>query len=96
MNNNEEEYHFGCWRIRADMLASIRRYVEQGIRPCDFLTAIICDEPLSVIATLGDTDNLKNLMAFVSYFYNEVPTRAWHSRENMEAWIASKSQARNN
>ena len=94
--SNEETYTFRCWRIRADMLAEIKAYLDYGIRPCDFLAAIICDEPLSKIALLGDDDNLKNLMAFCSYFYSEVPTLAWHSRENMEAWIVSKSQAGNN
>jgi hypothetical protein len=85
-------YDFGAFYIPERMMGSIQRYVELGIPPGDFLTAIICNDLREAVGR-ADDENMANIPAFVSYFYNEVPSQCWGSRENMDAWMASRQEA---
>jgi hypothetical protein len=67
------------------MIESIQRYVEKGIRPGDFLTAVICNDLFEAIGR-ADEDNLRNLPAIVGYFYNKTPPPCWGSPQKMNAW----------
>ena len=81
-------YKFNQFYIPERMMSGIRRYVEHGVRPGDFLSAVIQNN-LSQAVGRADTENLKNIPAFVAYFYNECPGTCWGSPEKMEAWIDS-------
>ncbi len=85
-------YQFRGFYIPDRMMDSIRRYVDSGVPPGDFLAAIICND-LSEAVGRADDENLGNIPAFVSYFYNEAPSRCWHSRGNMLAWMAKFREA---
>lgn len=80
-------YKFREFEIRPDMVKAIRLYVDKGFEPGDFLTAVICNN-LSEAIGRADSDNMRNLPAFVAYFYNECPAPCWGSRAKMDAWIA--------
>ncbi len=80
------EYHFQGFRIPRRMMDGIRRYVDQGIPPGDFLQAVICNDLVAAVSR-ADDENIRNLPAFVGYFYNEVPGPCWGSPQKMEAWI---------
>ena len=79
-------YTFREFYIPERMMGGIRRYIEHGIHPGDFLTAVICNN-LSDAAGRADEENLRNLPAYAAYFYNEADMRCWKSEENMKAWI---------
>ena len=68
------------------MVGAVRRYIEKRIHPGDFLTAVICND-LSKAVAHADADNAKQLVAWVRFFYNEIPAKAWGSKEKMEDWL---------
>lgn len=63
----------------------IKRYVEQGIIPGNFLQAVICNN-LSESFALADETNQGRMFSIVKFFYNEVPLQCWKSKEKMELW----------
>lgn len=84
-------YEFQGFYIPERMMPGIKRYVEQGIRPGDFLVAIIQNN-LKVAVGMADDENLRNIPAYVSYFHNECPMACWGSPEKMKQWMEKKSQ----
>jgi hypothetical protein len=84
------EYKFREYTISSEMVASIRRYVDDKIPPGSFLSNVICDESLRRCIETADDENMANLPAFVAYFVNEVPGSCWGSRKKMEAWLNEK------
>lgn len=84
----EMAYTFRKWYVPERMMGAIRRYIEQGIPPGDFLTAVI-DNNLCEAMGRADDENLENLLAFLAYFYNEAPGQCWGSPEKRLAWIKS-------
>ena len=86
-------YTFRHWTIRPDMMAAIQRYVVDRLPPGDFLTAVICNDLKEAVGR-ADDDNLANLVAFVSYFYNEAPSSCWGSKAKMDAWLDPEWQGR--
>jgi len=84
-------YEFQQFYIRDDMMKSIDLYIDHGCEPGSFLTAIICND-LKHSVMCADHENLNNIPAYVSYFYNEVPGPAWGSIENMKSWMESKRE----
>jgi hypothetical protein len=85
-------YTFRDFYIPFYMKGAIDRYVRLGIPPGDFLTAVISNDLAEAVGRADDI-NLRNLPAYVAYFYNEVDGRAWGSREKMERWIAERATA---
>ena len=79
-------YSFRHYYIRDNMMEAIRRYIDHGIPPGDFLTAVI-ENNLSEAVGRADDQNCANLPAFVAYFYNEAPGPCWGSPEKRRAWI---------
>lgn len=66
-------------------------YVEHGIEPGSFMSAVICND-LSEACARADDINRYRLFDIVSWFYNEAPGGCWGSREKMAAWIVARSQ----
>ena len=84
-----DPYRFRDFYIRPDMLEGIQIYIEHGLDPGSFLTAVICND-LNEAVGRADDENLHNLPAFVAYFYNECPAPCWGSRGKMVAWIKGR------
>jgi len=82
----EMAYTFREWYVPDRMMEGIRRYIEQGIPPGDFLTAVI-DNNLSEAMGRADDENLRNLPAILAYFYNEAPGSCWGSPEKRREWV---------
>jgi len=76
-----KEYH-----IPERMMGGIQRYINNHIRPGNFLCSIICNNLKNSIA-YADEENMKNIPAFVDYFYNNAPHNCWGSEKKMEAWL---------
>tara|TARA_R100001530_G_C4210905_1_gene127396 strand:- start:27 stop:269 length:243 start_codon:yes stop_codon:yes gene_type:complete len=68
------------------MKDAVRRYIEKGIKPGHFLSAVIQND-LKESVGRADEENAKRLAEWVRFFYNEVPAHAWGSMENMREWI---------
>lgn len=79
--NTFREFH-----IPDRMMGGITRWIENGIQPGDFLWAVITNDLKDAVGR-ADDENLRNLPAYVSYFYNEAPAACWGSPEKAAAWI---------
>ena len=80
------DYEFRGFRIPDYMCDGLLNYVERGIPPGDFLTAVICNDLFEAIGRADET-NTNNLPAYIGWFYNEAPSRCWGSKKLFEEWI---------
>lgn len=85
-NVTDNDYRFRRWHIPARMMPDIQRYIHERIKPGRFLTAVICNN-LSDAIGQADDENLLNLPAYASFFYNEAPAPCWGSKKKMEEWL---------
>lgn len=74
--------------ISIDLLGALERYLNNGIMPGGFLTAVLEN---NLVESLGraDEENSKNLKDIVRYMYNYFPSNAWGSREKIELYLKS-------
>jgi hypothetical protein len=79
----------GYEKIPAHMQAALRRYVLEGIKPGDFLTAVICNDLRNAVGR-ADSENLPLLSLYVMWFYNIAPGTCWGSHEAMLKWLAER------
>jgi hypothetical protein len=73
------------YQISPFMLEKVKGYVDRGNPVGGFLRAVICNDLKEAVGS-ADAENLANLPAFVSYFYNEAPAVCWGSEDMMNAW----------
>lgn len=68
------------------MQGAARRYIENGIPPGSFLTAVICND---LMGAFGKADNMNRaaMWDWVRFFYNDAPSTCWGSERKMAAWI---------
>ena len=88
-----EFYRWREWYIPERMGGGIRRYVDHGIQPGDFLTAVIQNNLHESVGS-ADDENRKNLPAYVSYFHQECPRICWGSPDRMSLWMERKRKER--
>lgn len=82
-------YRFQDFYIPDRMMGGLRRYIDEGIEPGDFLSAVICND-LKEACGRADDENLHNLPAFVSYLYNQAPSQCWGSEERFRDWMRTR------
>ena len=73
-------------KLPSHMQDAAKRYIEKGIRPGHFLTAVICNDLFGAVAHADDT-NVKALKTWVQFWYNEAPGSCWKSKDIMTAWV---------
>lgn len=83
-------YEYRGFYIPDRMMSGLERYIKHGIEPGGFLFSILSGKSLMEVVNRADDENLANLPAYAGYLYNEVPTAAWGSTENVAAWMAKK------
>ena len=71
--------------VRPEILAAIDRWVEYGIQPGDFLTAVL-ENNLREAFGRADYGNRLTLYDIVGYCHNEIPGQCWGSPEKCKAW----------
>ncbi len=79
------DYEFHGMVIPARFVASLQRWVDDGVLPGDFLTACL-ENDLSEAAGRADENNILILPAYVGWLYNEAPSACWGSPERVVAW----------
>jgi len=93
----EDEVKHQMERIESDfidkelpkrMWPGVNRYLLYGIKPGDFLYAVV-QNSLSEAVHTGDDENLRLLPNYVHFFYNCIPGGCWGSKENVTNWIAT-------
>jgi len=79
-------YKFRDFYIPERMMEGIKLYIEHRIEPGGFLSAVICND-LQLAVGMADAENIRNLPAYVGYFYNEAPSQCWGSKEKFHKWL---------
>lgn len=68
-----------------------RLYVEHGIAPGSFTTAVISNDLREAFARADDI-NRARMFDIVCWFYNEAPSQCWGSAQMMNQWIAARAE----
>lgn len=85
-------YQFRGFYIPERMMDGIARYIEHGIPPGDFLTAVVSNDLMEACGR-ADDENIANLPAYAAYFYNEAPSACHGSPEKVKDWITKHFEA---
>lgn len=83
----------GIEDIPPQTLNSIQDYVEHGLPPGDFLTAVL-ENDLKEAFGRADDQNRPALFDIVAYCRNRIPAVCWGSNENVTEWMKEKAEAR--
>jgi len=75
--------------LPAHIRGGMKRYIEDGIQPGNFLTAVICDKLVESFAQADDV-NIACMFEIAGFMYNEAPSVCRGSKEKMEAWMKSQ------
>lgn len=79
--------------IKPETIASLRRYVDHGIRTGDFLYAVLSGY-LFEAAGRADPENAAALAQIARYIACELPRDCWGSPVEVDAWLKRKSAER--
>ncbi|MBC8184304.1 MAG: hypothetical protein ISR65_18525 [Bacteriovoracaceae bacterium] len=82
----EWQYEHTIWVIPDYMRGNILDYIFDKRPVGEFLTAVICNDMKTAIGK-ADGNNLRNIQAYLYFFYNYAPALCWGSKEAMEAWL---------
>ena len=88
------DYHFMQWRLRAEMVEALERYVKDHLPLGDFLTAALAND-LQGALSRADDDNLANFPALGAYIYNEIPSACHGSMSRVDAWLRKREEKQN-
>lgn len=70
------------------MIGGLRRYIEHGVPPGSFLTALLSND-LRGTFECADDENRKCVENYVRFLYNYGPSECWGSRARFDAWCKS-------
>lgn len=83
---NRKYPHVDYSALPAHMRDGAEDYVERGYEPGDFLCAVLSNDLAGAFGH-ADTINRGFLDAWVTWLYNEAPSRCWGSEKKVAAWI---------
>jgi hypothetical protein len=93
LRENLEDFEYLGERIPEYMYEGILNYVCDGIKPGDFLTAVLTND-LKVACAHADDTNIRILFVYVAFFYNHIPAPIWSSAHNVWEHIKRMSDER--
>lgn len=71
----------------------MKRYIDHGIRPGHFLTAVLENDFLGAFKRADDTST-RAMHQIASFIYNEAPMTCCGSPEKVKAWIERHAEER--
>jgi hypothetical protein len=74
------------------MHGGIIKYLVHHIRPGDFLLSLLACELRETLAH-ADDKNLWLIPVYYAFFYNNLPSEAWGSREKVTAWLRGEAES---
>ena len=83
---------FNYSRLPEPLQCGARLWIEKGILPGGFLTAVLCND-LRETAMLADYKNARRIPEIVGFWYNEAPVTCWGTRGKIAAWHAHNGLA---
>jgi len=79
-------YTFRDATIPDYMEHALDAYVNDHVLPGHFLTAVLENDLYQAISRADDM-NVRALVAYIGYLYNECPHACWGSPEKVKAWV---------
>lgn len=73
-------------RLPHHLQGGVKRYIEEGVPPGGFLTAVI-ENNLRLAVGHADNISLAALPQIVWFFHNESPGDCWGTPEKMKLWM---------
>ena len=73
--------------IPVEMRGGVIRYVERGLPPGHFLSAIFSND-LMEAASRADSENGRLFMDYAKLIHNQCPGDCWGDAKQVRAWIA--------
>ena len=72
--------------IPEHMVGAVRRYIEHGIEPGNFLASLLCND---LQGTFGAADSINGTRVrdYMVFLYNFAPTGCWGGPEKYLAWV---------
>ena len=67
------------------MIDGLQRYIDHGIQPGSFLSAVLSNDLREAVGRADDT-NIHCLPAYIRWLYNEAPAMCWGSPEAVDSW----------
>lgn len=67
----------------------MKLYIENGIEPGSFLTAVLENDLMEAFGRADDI-NRERLFDYCSFLYNEAPPACFGSKEKVKLWIKQK------
>lgn len=64
----------------------MRRYIESGIEPGSFLTAVLCNDLMGAMGK-ADEINRARLWDICAFLHNEAPSTCFGSIEAFQSWV---------
>jgi len=86
MTEQTKEYTFRGFVIPERMMEGLRLYIEEGVKPGRFLSAVL-ENDLSAAISTADDENLANVAAYCAYLYWEAPSSCHGSAGTVRQWI---------
>lgn len=80
-------------KIRPDTIDSIKRYIELGIPPGDFLWAVLTNDLREAFGR-ADEGNIRAMFEIVCWLWNYAPAMCWGDEERVKNWLDVKAKAR--
>ena len=77
---------FGKYDIPDYMQDGLRRYIEKGVPPGHFLTAVLSNNLRETFARADDV-NRHRVWNYLKYLYNGAPAGCWGTPDKVNQWI---------
>jgi hypothetical protein len=78
--------HSADWSLIPDyMIGGLRRYIEYGVPPGSFLTALLSND-LRATFERADDENRRCVENYVRFLYSYAPSQCWGSPARFDAW----------
>jgi len=73
------------------MQEGMKRYVEYGVNPGDFLYHIICNDFVHALVH-ADQINMARIVDYAKFLYFEAPSGCWGSVEKVNNWRKARKE----
>jgi len=84
-------YKYSGMELPSHTAGAIERYLEHGLAPGGFLTAVI-ENDLRGACYRADDQNIKAIPAIVAWFYNHAPARSWGFENAVTKWCKREEE----
>lgn len=79
--------------IPPHMWDGVLRYIDHGIKPGNFLTALFSNDLVEAVQ-FADEENRRALAEWARFLYNDAPWGSWGSAEQVTAWRGLKPKGK--